>query len=161
MVSLGFHRPFSITGRLVGLWTRSEWVHVGIEHSLGDCSVVTEATNFNGVVVRRSEYARYPDIRINLSWIPNDAATNYLSRFWGTKYGWRDVFGFVTGCNKNHGGVHCSELAALMIASSIPFAYEYEVTLPTYFENLKSLVLSRSASQISPADLAKACGLAA
>lgn len=156
-VALRFYNPFSAVGRFVGVWTRSRWIHVGIEHSINEIAVVTEATNAGGVVVRRAVMAREPDAVVKLPWLENRQVTSYLSQYWGSRYGWRDVFGFVTNSNHNFGGIHCAELVSLMLATSIPFLGDHDVDAS--YEPLKALVSSKPPYKISPADLAHAVGL--
>lgn len=155
MVALRFHRPFSTVSRLVGLWERSDWVHVGIEHEINGYTVVTEATNSNGVVVRLAEMTLQPDAVVPLPWMDNDKATKYLMAFWGCPYGWKDVFGFVTGSNRNFVGVHCAELASLLCAYSLSVS----TGVDEKYDSLRSLVLTKCVARISPADLAHALGL--
>lgn len=157
MVALHFHKPFSLQGRLVRLWTRSDWIHVGIAHEVEGLPVVTEATLSGGVVVRRLQYARPPDAVIEIPWLSESGTTAYLSAYWGAAYGLRDVLGFVTGSRHNFGGVQCAELVALLCATAIPFCREAEPG-PTY-EPLKALLLNTLPSRVSPAALARALGL--
>lgn len=120
MAAIWFYKPHNVVGSIVSYVTGGQWAHVGIQHSVTDLAVFTEASHRKGVVCTVVNRTRAPDEAIPVN-VPDEWLTRWLVQRWGVRYGWLDALAFaVPSYHKemDRKGVICTELVSNMIVDA-------------------------------------------
>lgn len=158
MPGIAFYRPTSLYGKAISWFTKSEWSHVGIVHDVCGVRVVTQALVKQGVIPVPLTAYQAPDVIVELPWIGEDEATEWLAKRWAAPYSLWDAFGIVrfqltNAAQKGRSGYICSELAAQFL----DFIYRHHRgDLPADFCTKVIHVIIKNSRLVTPRDLAEA-----
>ncbi len=123
MISIQFFKPSTLWGRIICAVTGRPYAHVGIGHLLLGNPFLTHSYERYGVCCWPVGLHIHAQAKIELPWVEEEWAVEWLSKAWGGTYGWSDFFLFPfkkTRLNDgDHPGVICSEFVIIFLQTVI------------------------------------------